>query len=266
MKRTLSLWLFGLFLVNACGGDTTGQRVALHTRVVMAPESVAGFTALSGWKIRLARAWVATGPLYYFDGAPSVVFDRGKENRRFRIMDWVLPSAHAHPGHYAPGVTNGQMLDEFSIDLLAPETRLPEGNAVTGMLRSGTFSFSPPIGGPLVAALGNQSVIVQGVAEKELVQVHFAVSVDFAAIARRARDGLVSGCKFEPTTIHGPGTVTVTVNPRSWFNLVDFAEVAPGSAESPTVIAAETTPYIAFTLGLVQIGAYRFTFTPDTPQ
>jgi hypothetical protein len=263
VKHNLCRLFFLLFLGNACGGDTTGERVILRTRIITAPESAAGFTTLSGWTIRLTRAWVATGPLYYFDGASSFTFERKERRRRSSISEWLIPSAYAHPGHYAPGVTNGQMLDEYSIDLLAPETRLPDGSGITGLLRSGTFSFSPPQGGPLVPSLGGQSVVVEGIAQKDLEQVTFGLSADFATIAKRARDGLVPGCKFDAVEVKGTGTVTLGINPRLWFSLVDFSGIAPGSAESPTVIAAETTPYIAFTLGLVQIGAYHFSFVPD---
>jgi hypothetical protein len=250
-------------LGSACGGDTTGQRVVLRTRVVTAPESAAGFTALSGWKIQLTRAWVATGPLYYFDGAPSFVFNRSRPRERSWLGAWLIPSAHAHPGHHAAGVTNGQMLDAFSMDLLASESRLPDGMGITGLLRSGTFSFSSPVGGPLVQSLGGQSVVVQGVAEKDLEQIHFSLSVDFATIAGRARDGLIPGCKFDAIEVKGSGTVTLSINPRPWFTFVDFSGIAPGSAEIPTLIAPETTPHVAFTLGLMQVGAYHFSFAPD---
>ena len=62
--------------------------------------------------------------------------------------------------------------------------------------------------------------------------------------------------------VDADGTVTTTVKPHVWFNLVDFSDVAPGTAEQPTEIARGQTAQIAFALGVVQLSAYHFAYQP----
>src|SRR6476469_4928027 len=59
--------------IEACGSDETGgQRVVLDTHVEPVADA-ASFTTALGWNVTLTRALIATGPLYYFDGAPPLV-------------------------------------------------------------------------------------------------------------------------------------------------------------------------------------------------
>lgn len=180
-----------------------------------------------------------------------------------RLNSLLLPVAHAHPGHYGEGFAKGQMLQESSLDLLAGAVPLPAGNGVTGVYRSGTFAFSPALAGPHVQRLQGHTVVVKGVATKGDSAVHFLIDVDFDDIRARTRDGLVQGCVFDEANVNGDGLINLAVKPRVWFNLVDFAGLPPGAAEAPTRIPKEATAHIAFVLGLVQLNAYRFSFSPE---
>jgi len=255
--------LCGISLV-ACGNDeTTGKRVILRTRVVPDAEAQLGFTTLTGWNIKLTKAALATGPLYYFDGSPAFVMFKPPSYWQ-RVGNLFESKAFAHPGHYAAGVAKGQMLTEFSVDLLAPETLLPTGQGVSGLVRSATFAFAAPIAGAALPVLGANSVVVAGLAQKDEKKIHFTAATDIATIASRTRDGLVEGCTFDTTTIKGNGLVTVKVKPHIWFNLVDFSTLAAGTEEAPTAIDPGSTAQIAFTLGVVQLSAYHFSFQPDS--
>lgn len=261
MKPKSSICMLMLAL-SACSDATTGKRIVLRTQVRPAVQAQAGFQTPLGWNVTLTEAALASGPLYYFDGAPAFVMRPARNPGRW-LHELAVPPAYAHPGHYGAGVARGQMLQESSINVLAGPASLPDGQGISGRFRSATFAFSPPVAGPALAALQGHSVVVKGVAEKDQRSVHFSLTVDFDELRERAREGLVQGCVFDEAAVQVDGLVTLTINPHIWFNLVDFTEVASGSAELPTEIGKDATAHIAFVLGLVQLSAYQFSFAPD---
>lgn len=260
MKSKLVL-LLALGCVAACGGDsTTGHSVALETVLTSDLGPDHSFTTSSGWSVTLTKAALATGALYYYDGEPAfVTAPRRSPSWWARLAP--IGTAYAHPGHYIAGRAMGQMLMPFSADLLAGPTALPQGEGITGLVRSASFSFAAPSAGPALAALGGHAAVAEGVATKGDKVIHFALAADLADVAHTAKDGVVTGCGFAERDVEAPGTVTVTVKPRVWFNLVDFSELPPGTAEAPSIADASSTAHIAFALGLGQLSAYSFTYT-----
>jgi hypothetical protein len=261
---TTSPLLFVLFAcgaaAGACGDGTTGRRVVLQTEV--ATDLPADHTfATNLWTVTLTRGEIATGAFYYFEGPPPVIENMAAgERRRTRgwlqtALDWLSPvgTAHAHPGHYAAGRAMGQMLDSGALDLLAAgPTALPDGEGITGLYRSGTFSFGDPADGTIA--------LVEGVAVKDAETVHFRVAAERADLTVNAKDARVVGSTFAETQVTGDGRVTATVHPAAWFTLVNFTGLPAGTPEAPTELAVGTTPRIAFALGLAQIAAYSFAF------
>jgi hypothetical protein len=245
----------------ADGGATSGRRITLQTRLEAAAPGDP-FTTGLGWKVTLTKAAVATGPLYYFDGAPPFAA-APRRPRRGAPARWLGPSvAWAHPGHYVPGNARGQVLQGWSADLFAGPTELPPGDGITGVFRSGRFSFATPAGGPAAEMLGSNVAVAEGRAEKDGATVHFRVATDLATLATRAPEGRVDGCVFEEVDVQRDGTVVVQVRPGVWFNLVDFTGVAPGTAEAPTTIQPGESAHLGFLVGLAQLSAYRFRFEP----
>jgi hypothetical protein len=245
---------------GACGESTTGKRVVLQTEA--STDMLADHTFVSnlGWTVTLTRGEITTGAFYYFEGPPPVIEMADAGNRRrgwFRkALDWLSPigTAHAHPGHYAPGRAMGQMLESGAIDLMASgTTALPDGEGITGLYRSGTFSFSDPGSGTVAT--------VEGVAVKGDQTVNFRVAGSMADVLANAKDARIAGSTFAETTVTGDGKVTATVHPAIWFTLVDFNGLPAGTPEAPTDLAPGTVPHIAFALGLAQIAAYTFEFT-----
>jgi hypothetical protein len=251
--------------IEACSsGETSGDRVVLDTRVELAPNGQS-FTTARGWDVSLSRILIATGPLYYFDGAPPLVRLAPEPRRKA----WPSPlealgvsEAFAHPGHYKAGDALGQMLDSWSIDLLAGGADLPAGDGVTGVYRSASFSFTSPPEGPLASAMESHAAIVEGVAERAgTAPLRFVATAELADIERSAADGYIDGCQFDELDVEQGGRVTVRVNPKIWFDLVDFAELAPAAADAPVQFPGDSQPQIAFALGLAQLSAYKFSFS-----
>ncbi len=244
----------------ADGASTAGRRVTLGTRVeALSPGEP--FTTGLGWKVTLSKASIATGAFYYFDGAPP--FSQNHAPRRQRWASLLGPSvAWAHPGHYVPGNARGQQLSPWSVDLFAGPADLPAGEGVTGIYRSGRFSFAAPTAGPAAASLGGSVAAAAGTAEKDGATIFFAIAADLAALESRAAEGNVDGCVLEEIDVEKDGTVTATVKPSVWFNLVDFSKIAPGSADAPTAITPADDAHLGFITGLAQLSAYRFRYTP----
>jgi hypothetical protein len=250
---------------QACGSEETGgQRVVLGTRIALDPAASAGFQTAAGWSVTLSKAVVATGPLYYFDGAPPLVRVAPQRSWQFALRVLGVGTAHAHPGHYEAGNALGQMLQAWSLDLLAGPTELPAGEGVSGVYRSARFSFQTPAEGPMAGALEGHLAIVEGRAEKsgEEPRVFRAVA-DFLDVQRSASLARVEGCEFSELDIEADGVVTVLVRPEVWFELVDFAELEPGSVQERSEFAADSQPKIAFAQGLAQLSAYKFSYSPE---
>lgn len=262
MTASLRALCCALVCLLACGeGGTTGGRpVALQTELRVSPEVMGPFTSETGWTVELTQAAVSIGALYYFDGPPAYV---RAPSRSRAIAHWLgLSTAHAHPGHYLAGMALGQMTTAAHADLLAGTTPLPTGEGITGDYRSARFTFAAP--GADDALLRGHVAVARGVARKGAQTVHFSLHASFADVTKNVTDGAVEGCVFEAVEVTDDGRVTVTISPEVWFNLVDFAELTPGTAQAPAEAADGSTAQIAFSLGVVQLGAYRFSFTPAT--
>lgn len=248
--------------IEACGGtETGGRRIALDTRVALAADGSA-FTTAAGWDVTLTRAVVSTGAFYYFDGAPPAVSIAPRSSRRLALGLLGLGEAQAHPGHYHTGDALGQMLEPWSVDLLAGTATLPAGDGVTGTYRSARFSFGSPPAGPLAAELGAHAALAEGVASRNGTLVRFRAVADLADVARSAAEGNVDGCQFDELDVEGSGVVTLTVHPKAWFDLVDFAALPPSSDGAPVEFPAGSQPQVAFAQGLAQLSAYGFSFSP----
>lgn len=246
------------------GSGTSGKRIVLQVDATSNPAAKSSFLAASGWNIKLSKAFVGLGGLYFFNGAAAAVgrFDApAPRHRSLNFATWLLiPTAHAHPGHYQPGDALGQFLGAAVVDVLAPQVRLGLGDGVTGLYRSARVTLKAPTAetGPL----GTQVAFAEGEASKGGKTVFFRLAADTADVAASAVSGNVDGCEFEATDVSSDGTVTLTIDPTVWFQLVDFTNVAPGTAATPTEPAKGTDAQLGFAIGLAQIGAYRFTFNP----
>jgi len=257
--------LFSFFVVcalSACGSDTTtGRPVMLRTEVAADPEIRSAFLTATGWSVTLTKAQISLGALYYFDGEPAFVM-RDSRSLWQHLAHALGPSiAYAHPGHYIAGMAMGQMTTPAFADLLAGVSALPEGNGISGSYRSARLVWGAPNAEPAITQLGGKVAVVEGSATKAEQTIYFKLSASFEDVARSVTMGHVDGCIFDEAEVDDDGSVRVTVKPHVWFDLVDFAGVAPGSAAAPTDIAATETQQIAFALGLVQLSAYRFSYT-----
>ncbi len=231
--------LIALLALVACGtasdGGTSGKRVAFTVKVTGSPEAKAPFTNAQGWTIGLTKAVIGTGALYFYDGA--TIFSRNESKRRSpseRLWEALGErTAFAHPGHYIPGNARGEYLNPAVVDLRG-DTVLGQGNGVSGLVRSATFSFLPSTVGPLAAEIGSHVAVLEGTASKGAETRIFRADIDAADIQNTKQSPAVEGCPFEQADVQADGTVTVTINVRQWFDQVEFDSM-PKSADGRPV-------------------------------
>lgn len=260
-RLVVSTMVAALFLVigtgpSGCGGpasSTAGRRITLDVEIAASPESTQ-FTNARGWSIALTKAIVATGPVWLYEGEPLFA----------ARSSWLVRTAFAHPGHYAPGAARGEMLTPWSVDLLAGGV-LGSGEGVTGLVRSATFGFASPPAGPFASELGANVVVLEGTASKdEEVRVFRAeIGPDDLADAKGAMH--IEGCPFEPAEMQSDGTVTITVKLPLWFDHVAFDDV-PSSADGAPVVLGEGVARNQLVRGIKGALAYVLSYAPgETP-
>ncbi|WP_394823811.1 hypothetical protein [Pendulispora albinea] len=249
---------------------TTGKRIVLHTRLTAGAEATAPFTNAQGWNVQLSKLVISTGALRYYEGSP--IFSYAPPPVRRSPFEPIrslfgIREAFAHPGHYAEGTARGEMLTSASSDLRAGVVTLPDGAGVTGLVRSGTFSFNAPPVGAMAQELGGHVAVVEGTASKAGATRIFRAEID-------AKDFLDSehptpdlkGCPFTETEMGADGTVTVSIQVPMWFSEVDF-ESLPASTDGKPVrmpsegSVVELRPRNALVRGM-QVGkAYVFSYS-----
>lgn len=246
--------------ILGCSSDasTSGKQVTLQTRAEVTASLTEGFTTGKGWQVKLSRAVLSVGPLYYFEGSPAVVRNEHRSPRERLAGLLGLGVAHAHPGHYTAGDALGQVLTGTTLDLFTAPKVLPSGNGITGAYRSASFSFTKPQGD---AALGEAVALAEGVAERDGTSVYFHLEASLEDVSHNVPNGQVAGCVFDAAEVEDDGIVTLRIDPSVWFNWVDFELIEPGSADALTHVAVGSKPQIEFALGLSQLGAYHFSFS-----
>lgn len=242
------------------GNATGGKRVLLHTRVTVDKAALRKFTSTIGWDITLSAAAISGGPFYYFDGVPPLARRDEQRTWQYAARFLGLGRAYAHPGHYQAGNAMGQMLASSSADLLAGVASFPDGDGVSGVYRSARFTLAQS-SGPAAEPLRGHVAMAAGIAERAGDRArYFRAFADSSEVAEHVRNGEVEGCELEEADVQADGTITARVDPRVWFELVDFTNVAEGGPESPSAFAADSDAQLGFVLGVSQLSAYTFSY------
>jgi hypothetical protein len=254
-------------LLQGCSSDagesTSGRRVVLHTRVTVDEAARSRFTTALGWEVELSQAAIAAGPFYYFDGAPPLALGSRAAAWQYASRFLGLGVAHAHPGHYQAGNAMGQMLESSSLELLGAVVAFPEGDGVTGTYRSARFTLAEPTG-PAKVLLDGHAALAAGVASKDGEATrYFYAYADLADVEQHVSRGEVDGCELTKIVVEGNGTITATVNPRVWFDLVDFTTADAGASDAAAELPADSDAAIGFVLGVAQLSAYTFSYQPE---
>lgn len=256
----LAVGLFALTLI-ACTSDseTSGKRITLEAKIGVTPESKE-FTNAAGWKVKMTKAVVAIGALYYYDGE-TIFASHAPSPGRFKLSDILgIKTAYAHPGHYIPGNAKGEMLTPTSADLLAG-ANLGTGNGVSGMVRSATFAFDSPPKGPFAGALGTSAIVLEGSAEKGAEVRIFRAEISIEETKGADGKPEVEGCPFTPVDMQADGVVSAMVHLPLWFDRVDF-EAEPKSVDGKPVLMPQGLARNQLVRGTKAGLGYQFSYAP----
>lgn len=141
-------------LASSCDGDeATHVVVPLYVDGSLAKET----TTAEGWHVVLDEARL---------GVKDLRFRRGGEEHASWLTPlsrWLLPSAHAHPGHTVGGEVVGEALGTFALDLLSTSDEpFAEATALLTSTEALDFAFFPLDAGEEPAA----SAFLQGTATR----------------------------------------------------------------------------------------------------
>ncbi len=232
------------------GGDTTG-RVRVTFPVTMRGINPSADTS-TGWHVVLDQAFVAAGPLRWYEGAP--IFSR-------RLWDtaFSLGVAHAHPGHYVPGEALADITSQRVVDLMVPTpTPLEDATGVSGDALSATMELRPPgtTLGPSASALHGLAVWTRGTATRAGSTVRFegGVTIDYAV------RGIPARARFAPG-----GSMAVSVDLARWFDLADFSTLTAPSPGEVAPIAAGGAVANALYRGTTNGAAWLFAWNTSAP-
>lgn len=261
IRSILLLSSLAALLLAACsdGSDsTTGQRIELRTAVQ--PKVATEFSTGFGWDVKLEHAAVASAGFYYFDGSPPTAQRAPRRSSiTERLASLVVGTAWAHPGHYQAGTALGQVLfpEPVLLDLFN-EPALPDGDGVTGTYRSARFVIAREAPGSEL--LAGHSAVAEGSAVKHdgssATPIYFRLIADYADITAEVNNGAVDGCVLDEMAVSSDGTVTLSIDPAIWLNLVDFSKLDPGSEDSRTEARDD-----GFSQGVTQLSAYHFVYS-----
>lgn len=242
-------------VLTGCDGETTGARVSYET--VASSDVVAGeaFDTSLGWVVTLDEAWVCLGYLRYAEGSPIAA----AEPLPRRFARWLVPEAHAHPGHYEEGATLGEMRTPQLVELLGGPQSLGVEAGVSGNAHSALVRFHSD--DSLSAPRPEAVALVAGEASREGVTRRFvAIATRDEVLNSVSERPEVPGCPLSGGPMETDGIIRLEVQLRLWLDQVDFELVPDGTEEME--LSPGQPPHNAFLRGVQKAAAYVFAYEP----
>jgi hypothetical protein len=217
----------------ACAPSQEATRVALPVALAAGPPAT-GTTDL-GWAVELTGARVAVRDLQFTI--------QGEMHGATAWLGWLVPTAWAHPGHYAGGDVTGELLGEFVLDWGGPGGELGVAELLTGQYNGFNFTFRAAGDADGLAAddpLRGHTAHFAGVARKDGVAVAFSAVLD-------VDDGtqMVGGPLDDEVTAESDETIVLAFNPvdpvdgDALFDGVDFAALDPDGDGQAQILPGE---------------------------
>ena len=179
------------------------------------------FTTATGWTVTLSSAHAAVGPIYLFEKGSVLAWGPPADDRSW-LLRFVVPAAHAHPGHnhYDGGLAKGEWLGQVVVDGLSdtPATRAG-GPGTGGQALSASVHLEPPrtdLAGR--ERLQEQHLFAEGIARKDGWEIPFRGGL---AIPAEGEQRVVQGLPLTANLDEGT-VVTFVLNPDAWFQEANF--------------------------------------------
>lgn len=165
---------FGLGM--GCGTEVSGDQASYRVSAqgTVANGSVNQFTNAQGWEIKLTKAQVLVGPIYFYSGQARASFFE-------RLIGINIAYAGGTHSQFQSGRTLGEMTRQYGVDLLGkPSTLVTDQRGESGKVRSVELHVQNPgqveAGNDLVAS-AKDTYEFAGMASKDDKTISFTVSI-----------------------------------------------------------------------------------------
>lgn len=175
LARSLSSWLWlGALCSPACGAPADAERVQLP--VVLDASGIQTVTTDLGYVVSLSQARLVVRDLTF-----AIAGEAHEVDARSFLSRALLPTAHAHPGHYQGGDVTGELPGRFLLDWFADKPqRLGNATLLVGEYHSANFTFSTATKEDELGdadALLNHTAVLRGQASKQNKNVNFTLLI-----------------------------------------------------------------------------------------
>jgi len=238
----------------ACG--TTGGSLVSYNVVGQGPPNAGTYDTSAGWHVELSTATLYIGAVY---------LNQTRPNSGIQGTECILP-----------GVYTGEELKGRTIDLLssAPQPFPAPGTGTDDEALTGEVWLT---GGDVNAETDNTMIAdLRGTATEAAQVLPFSTQITIS-VGNRGVMSLPSQpsmnpiCKrriVSPIRIdlrpHDGGTLVITVDPSSWFNAIDFAQVPVDSTRVPATSVFpddNSNPASSTLFGAIGAAATTFQFS-----
>jgi hypothetical protein len=217
--------------LSACGASTEQVRHTFPLEVVVKAPAM---PTDSGWTVTDVQGTVSVSSVRFFSG--KVLISRRSP------LDWLISTAHAHPGHYEAGAALGELLTPLELDLSRRDAvEWGTVSAVTGSYGSAELGWATGVRARGTATKGGQTV--------------------------RFDTGLLTPSKplsaipFEHVMTTAPGRVRLELDLGVLLSRVDFAQtLALPDAQGVTSLDRGSPAFNGFDRGVTDTSSYRFTW------
>lgn len=230
-RRTLALVAVqSLFALHACGDPEEAPRVEMA--LVADSSAVASVTSDLGYEVVLTEARAAVENFAFTIAGEAHTASLGR-----RVSDFLIPTAHAHPGHFQGGDVTGELRGRFVLNWLPGSGReLGTATLLAGVYKSANFTFIRASVDDGVASddpLSGHTALLRGRATKNGQGVEFVALLD-SPVGRK-----LIGIPFEFEVLEGSRErlgvrllVRDPVDGDTLFDGLDFAALdADGDGE-----------------------------------
>jgi hypothetical protein len=211
-------------LITTAAGCESQEAPRVRLPVVVDASGVAATATDLGYTVILSRARTALRDLQFTTGGET------HASLFRRIGAWLLPSAHAHPGHSAGGEVTGELAGPLVVDWLVEGGVVGQANLIVGRYEGLNFTFrrATATDVPAVDPLLGHTIHVEGTAAKDGRTVAFSAAVDLDEGTQ------LVGAPFEQQIEEGKtatlGLRLLTIDPadakNTLWNGIDFFALA----------------------------------------
>lgn len=255
---------FGLGPVS-CKSETAGEEISFSAAVSGGTSSghavTEVFTTYAGWTVKLSKAVVAIGPVYYYGGEPQA-----------RLWDGLfgIRSAHACPTHaqYDKGPVLGEIVQQYAVDLLGPAVMMGAVAGLEGDCRSVELHLHPPgkvaAGSPAssFSELAGDTLLLEGTASRETVERPFRVRLTLPDEGlMRIVESIAANVPLRDAS-EKPGHILIEALADQWLATVDFETLTQQDGET-WLVTEETQAWTALVRGVRSKQSYRVTWRSE---